>query len=325
MIISRTPFRISFAGGGTDLREFYSRETGAVTASCIDKYMYITVNKRFDHTIRVSYSKTEIVETVDEIKHPIVRETLKYVGLTSQIEIISIADLPAGAGVGSSSSFTVGLLNALYAYLGKHKSAAELAKEACHLEIDVVKEPIGKQDQYAVAFGGIQHIQFNPDESVFVDPVIFSAEEKLRLNKCLLLFYTGLTRKASDILNGQKKNTPNKLEYLRKIRDLSYEIRDILICGKDLDGFGRALHKGWVLKKELADNITNGHIDKYYQKAIDAGALGGKLLGAGGGGFLLFYCPPARQANLRKALNPLREEPFKFEPQGSKIIYVGGV
>lgn len=323
MIISRTPFRISFSGGGTDLKEFYKHEPGAVTSTTIDKYMYVTVNKRFDHTIRVSYSHTEIVDSVDEIKHPIVRETLKLVGLTDSLEITSIADIPAGTGVGSSSSFTVGLLHALYAYKGQHVTAEQLADEACKIEIDILGEPIGKQDQYAAAYGGLQHIQFNPDESVYVDPVICTKETKKMLSNNLLLFYTGITRKSSKILREQKNNTKAKLNYLRAIRDLSYRIRDILIRGTDLDEFGGVLHQNWLLKKQLVDSISNDKIDEYYRKARDAGASGGKILGAGGGGFLVLCCEEQRQKKVREILSELKELPFDLEPQGSKIIYVG--
>ncbi len=323
MIISRTPFRISFSGGGTDLKEFYKHEPGAVTSTTIDKYMYITVNKRFDHTIRISYSHTEIVNSIDEIKHPIIRETLKLVGLTDSLEMISIADIPSGTGVGSSSSFTVGLLHALYAYKGQHVTAERLADEACKIEIDILGEPIGKQDQYAAAYGGLQHIQFNPDESVYADPVICKKETKKMLSNNLLLFYTGITRKSSKILKKQKNGTKAKLNYLRAIRDLSYRIRYILIRGTNLDEFGEALHQNWLLKKQLVDGISNDKIDQYYRKARSTGALGGKILGAGGGGFLLLYCEKQCQKKVRETLNELKEVSFDLEPQGSKIIYVG--
>lgn len=323
MIISRTPFRISFSGGGTDLKEFYTHEPGAVTATAINKYMYITVNKRFDHTIRVSYSRTEIVDSVEEIRHPIVRETLKYAGITDSLEITSIGDIPAGTGVGSSSSFAVGLLHALYAFKGQHVTAEQLAKDACKIEIDILGEPIGKQDQYAAAYGGLQHIQFNPDESVYVNPVICPEEIKGKLKNNLLLFYTGITRKASRILTKQKNDTIKKLDYLRKIRDLAYKIKEILIKGANLDEIGEVLHQNWLLKKQLVNNISNVRIDEYYRKARQAGALGGKILGAGAGGFLLLYCQNHYQQKVRGALSELKEEKFDLEPQGSKIIFIG--
>lgn len=323
MIISRTPFRISFAGGGTDLKDFYSIEPGAVVSACIDKYMYICVNKRFDHTIRISYSKTEIIETVDEIQHPIVRESLKLTGIKEGIEITSIADIPAGTGLGSSSSFTVGLLHALYAYKGVYVTPERLAKEACYIEIDILEEPIGKQDHFIVAYGGLQHIYFNPDDSVFVDPVVCSKDVKRELNENLLMFYTGNSRKSSSILSEQKKNTAQNREYLSKMKDLSIVMKDIITKGENLADFGKALHEGWLLKKRLGNNISNDKIDECYQKALEFGALGGKLLGAGGGGFLLFYVERHNQRRVKDALKELREIRFNFEPQGSKIIYVG--
>ena len=327
MIITKTPFRISFAGGGTDLKDFYSEEYGAVTSTAIDKYMYITVNKSFDHRIRVSYSRTELVEHIDEIQHPLVREGLKLVGITSGIEITSIADIPARTGLGSSSSFCVGMLNALYAFKGILKSAEALAREAAMIEIDIVGEPIGKQDQYISAYGGLQYIRFNPDESVFVNPVITSRLIIEELESKLLMFYTGITRDANTILTDQKKNTNNKFHILRRMRDLAGEIQETLVSGRKLSEFGELLHQGWVFKQELSPLIANGIINKYYQKGLEMGALGGKLLGAGGGGFILFFCEHQNQNRLRTAMHEmeLREIPFAFERQGSQIIYVGGI
>ena len=324
MIITRTPFRVSFVGGGTDLPDFYRAEPGAVVSTAINKYMYIVVNERFDDTIRVSYSKTEIVKDVEQIQHPIVRETLKLVGITNGIEIISIADIPAGTGLGSSSSFTVGLLNALYAYNGSLKSAEELAREACHIEMDILREPIGKQDQYIAAYGGLRYIQFNPDETTFTEPIIYAQESKDELNRNLLLFYTGDTREARSILERQKANTSqrDRMESLKKMRDLAFELRNYLNSNCAPDILGEFLHKGWLLKKQLASGISSSKIDEYYKKAIGAGALGGKVLGAGGGGFLLLYCPGERQPKVREALSDLTLTEFSFEPEGSKIIYV---
>ncbi|MBN1346140.1 MAG: GHMP kinase [Phycisphaerae bacterium] len=324
MIISRTPLRASFAGGGTDLAEFYSQEAGAVCSTAIDKYMYITVNRRFDETIRVSYSKTEIVNNIEELQHELVREALRVTGVTKQIEITSIADIPAGTGMGSSSTFTVGLLNALYAYQGQYVSDEQLAAEACQIEIDEVGEPIGKQDQYIAAYGGLKYIQFNPDETVFVDPVICTQEAKQELGANLMMFYTGTTRKASDILTQQKEDTGKKLDVLKKMRDLAGEIRKVLIRGTHLAEFGEILNEGWLLKKSLVATIANTEIDDWYDAARDAGALGGKLLGAGGGGFLLLYVERQNQDRVREALSQLKELPFHLEPQGTKIIYVGG-
>ena len=322
MIISRTPLRVSFAGGGTDLRAFYQHEPGAVTSTAIQKYIYVTVNKKFDESIRVSYSKTELVDHVDDLHHGLVREAMKLTGIDKGVEITTIADIPSkGTGLGSSSSLTVGLLNALYAYKGSIKSRRTLAEEACKIEIEILGEPIGKQDQYIAAFGGIQHIQFNPDEGVYVDPVICPIEVKRELESNLLLFYTGITRKSSTILKEQSKKTKDKMESLHKMKVLSEEVRDS-INRHDVDNVGKILHQGWLFKRELASGITNPEIDNYYQSAIDAGAIGGKILGAGGGGFILVYCKKKVQDKVRAALSDLTEVKFKIEPQGSKIIYV---
>ena len=325
MIITRTPFRISFAGGGTDLREFYQSEAGAVVSTAINKYMYIIVNKRFTDAIRVSYyAKTEIVDRVDDVRHPLVREALKLVGVSRGIEITSVADVHAGAGLGSSGSFTVGLLNALYAYKGILKSAEELARDACHIEIDVLGEPVGKQDQYIAAYGGFRYFQFNPDERVTAEPIIWSAEHKDELAQNLLLLYTGDIHEASSILQEQKEKTqqPDKMVNLRKMRDMAVSLKDRLNDNAAADIFGDMLHHGWQLKKELASGISNDKIDECYERALSAGALGGKVLGAGGGGFLLLYCPKPKQSAVRKALSDLSVLEFSFEPEGSKIIYV---
>ncbi len=322
MIISRTPLRVSFAGGGSDLRAFYQHEPGAVTSTAIQKYIYVTVNKKFDDSIRVSYSNTEMVDHIDDLKHGLVREAMKLTGIDKGVEITTIADIPSkGTGLGSSSSLTVGLLNALYAYKGTIKSRRTLAKEACKIEIEILGEPIGKQDQFIAAFGGIQHIQFNPDESVYVDPVICPVEVKRKLEQNLMLFYTGITRKSSTILKEQTKNIKDKMDALHKMKVLSEDVRDS-INRHDVDNVGKILHQGWLFKRELASGITNPEIDDYYQSAIGAGAIGGKILGAGGGGFVLVYCLKENQDKVRAALSKLTEIKFKIEPQGSKIIYV---
>ena len=324
MIITRTPFRVSFVGGGTDLADYYRVEAGAVVSTAIDRYMYIVVNQSFDDTIRVSYSRTEIVKDVAEIRHPIVREALKLVGITGGIEIVSIADIPAKTGLGSSSSFTVGLLNSLYAYKGVLKSAEELAREACHIEIDILGEPAGKQDQYIAAYGGLRYIQFNPDETVFTEPIIYARKSKEELSRSLLLFYTGDTRDARSILEQQKTNIsqPDKAVSLKKMRDLALELKGSLNSNASPGILGKFLHDGWQLKKQLAGDISNDKIDGYYQKAMSAGALGGKILGAGGGGFLLLYCPMEKQPEVQQALGGLALTRFSLEPEGSKIIYV---
>lgn len=324
MIISRTPMRISFAGGGSDLSVYYKRGYGSVVSTAIDKYIYITVNKKFDDLIRVSYSKSEMVESVDLIEHNIIREALKIVGIDKGIELVYMGDLPlgsAGVGLGSSSSLAVGVLNALYAYKGRHVSAEHLAQKACEIEIDILGDPIGKQDQYAAAYGGFNYIQFNNDETVFVDPIICKKETQKELNKKLLLFYTGIERISSHILKEQWDNIDINNEFLDKMVSLSISLKETII-NNGSSAVGNILHQGWGYKKQLASKITSSIIDQYYQRAIDAGATGGKILGAGGGGFLLFYCEIEKQNNVRKSMSALKEIPFHFEPQGSKIIYV---
>jgi D-glycero-alpha-D-manno-heptose-7-phosphate kinase len=325
MIISRTPLRISFAGGGSDLAAYYHHEPGAVVSVAIDKYIYITVNTKFDHQIRASYSVTEIVDSVDQLKHQLIREALRLVRREHSIEITSISDIPSqGTGLGSSSTYTVGLLNALYAHDGRFASAERLAQEACHIEIDRCGAPIGKQDQYIAAYGGLQFIQFNPDDTVFVDPVICAPETKQRLQQRLLMLYTGITRSADGVLREQRSNTSGdaaKRNNLRHMVQLAHDLR-VALCANDLDAFGEILHTGWQLKRELASGISNLRIDDWYERARRAGAEGGKILGAGGGGFLLLYAHEEQHEAIRAALPELRYVPTSFEPQGSKIIYV---
>lgn len=325
MIVSRTPLRISFSGGGSDLPAFYREEPGAVLSTAINKYIYITVNKKFDHQIRASYSITEMVDKVEDLKHELIREVLQLIGLRGGVEITSISDVPSrGTGLGSSSTYTVGLLHALYAYVTQHVGAARLAHEACQIELERCGKPIGKQDQYIAAYGGLQFIQFNPDESVFVDPIVCDSHTKQRLQERLLMLYTGVTRSANDVLKEQSRNMEhdrNKRAALRRMTLLARELRKAL-CGNDLETFGEILHEGWVMKREMASGISNGQIDDWYARARRNGAKGGKLLGAGGGGFLLIYAEPDRHTDIVNSLPELRMMPFKFEPQGSKIIYV---
>lgn len=325
MIISRTPFRMSFVGGGSDLKAYYQHGYGSVVSTAINKYIYITVNRRFTDSIRVGYSKIEEVKNVEDIEHNLVREALKLLEITNGgIDIVYMSDLlPAqeGSGLGGSSSLIVCTLNALHAYKGENVSAETLAKEASKIEIDILGRPIGKQDQYAAAYGGFNHIQFNADESVFVNPVIFKKGIKEELNNKLLLFHTGINTRSDTILTEQRRRTKDNLHMLDKMVQLSEELLDELKCG-NIEKFGEILHKGWVYKQKLATNITSPIINSYYEKARKAGAIGGKILGSGGGGFLLFYCGEKNQDNVRKALSNLKEAAFKFEPQGSKIIYV---
>jgi len=325
MIISRTPLRISFAGGGSDLAAYYRHELGAVVSMTIDQYIYITVNAKFDHQIRASYSVTEIVDSVDELKHQLIREALKLVGREQSVEITSISDIPSqGTGLGSSSSYTVGLLNALYAFTGRFAGAERLAREACLIEIERCAAPIGKQDQYIAAYGGLQFIQFNPDDGVFVDPVICRPQTRQLLQERLLMLYTGAQRKTADVLREQQANTERdaaRRQSLRRMVQLAHDLRGALV-GDDLEAFGEILHEGWMRKRALASGISNARIDDWYERGRAAGAMGGKILGAGGGGFLLLYAPAERHAGIRAALPELRPTRVRFEPQGSKIIYI---
>lgn len=326
MIISRTPLRISFAGGGSDIEDYYKLNQGAVVSTAINKYIYITVNKKFDRKIRVSYSRTETVDNIDEIQHELVRESLRLLSIKSGIEITSISDVPSqGTGLGSSSSYTVGLLNALHAYKSEYVSSKTLAEEACKIEIDILRKPIGKQDQYISALGGMKFINFNKDGSVFVDPIICLPRTILKLQKNLLMFYTGLTRSANVILEKQRNNLSDgnkRNDVLKQMVNIAFRMRESLIENK-LDFFGRLLYENWKLKKSLAKGISNRQIELWYIKAIKAGALGGKICGAGGGGFLLFYVKQNKQDLVKKALSDLSEFNFCFEPQGSKVIYIG--
>jgi D-glycero-alpha-D-manno-heptose-7-phosphate kinase len=325
MIISRTPLRISFAGGGSDLPAFYRHSPGAVVSTAIDKYIYITVNRKFDRKIRASYSITEIVDGVDDLKHELIREALRLLELDGGIEITSISDIPSqGTGLGSSSTYTVGLLKALHAFKGRHVGAERLAREACQIEIEVCGKPIGKQDQCIAAYGGLQHIRFNPDESVFVDPVLCQPATKRELQRGLLLLYTGMTRSADGILVEQTHNTENseeKRKALQTMVNLAHQLQAALEAN-DLGSFGEILHLGWLEKKKMASRISNSKIDEWYQCARRHGAIGGKITGAGGGGFLLLYAPPERHEEIVRQLPDLRPVAFRFEPQGSKIIYV---
>lgn len=327
MIISRTPLRISFVGGGSDISSYYKRNNGAVISTAINKYIYITVNKKFDNKIRISYSKTEIVDNVAKIHHELIREALKMVDIDGGIEITSISDIPSeGTGLGSSSSYIVGLLHALYAYKGQHVSAERLAREACKIEIDILKKPIGKQDQYIAAYGGLQYIQFNRDDTIYVDPIICRLDTKEMLQKNLLLLYTGMTRNADRILTVQQKNLSRNIKIhatMKKMVHIAGRMRESL-SRNSLDSFGDLLHENWILKKTMASSISSPLIDSWYQSARRHGAIGGKILGAGGGGFLLFYAPHSTHEQIKQMLPALTPIPFVFEPQGSKIIFVGG-
>ena len=293
-------------------------------STTIDKYMYIVIHPHFNREkIQLKYSRTELVDNISQITHPIFREALNMYQLHG-VDINSIADIPAGTGMGSSSSFTVGLLNALRAYIGKYSSAEKLASLACHVEIDLVGSPIGKQDQYAAAYGGLNFITFRQDDSVKVEKVIMRPETKRTLEENLLLVFIGGKHNANDILRNQSSAISNteKLKTQQRMVQLAYELRDSL-QDNQLDDFGRILHEGWLLKRSLVRGISNNDIDDYYQRGINAGAIGGKLLGAGGAGFLLFYCPKDRQADFRRAMSHFPETAFSFDNQGSQVIYIG--
>lgn len=325
MIISKTPFRMSFVGGGSDLASFYERGEGAVVSVAINKFMYIWVNKKFDEDIRISYSVTEDVTAASKIKHPIVREALKKMDIDGRIEIASIADIPSkGTGLGSSSAYAVGLLNALHVFKKEYASAEDLAREACEIEIDILKEPIGKQDQYASAYGGFNFIRFHSDGRVDVDPIICLKETRKRLEKNILMLYTGRTRSASNILKDQKKNTEkktDKFKIMQKMVRLANDLREE-IQKNNLDSFGEILHENWELKKRMAGGISDPQINKWYETGLKNGAIGGKILGAGGGGFLIFYAPEEKHDRIVDALPELRPIKFEFEYQGSKIIFI---
>lgn len=325
MIITKTPFRISFVGGGSDLEAFYSQSPGAVLSTSIDKYMYISSHKFFEEDkIRTKYSQTETVTGISELKHPILRTALEKFGISGGIEISSIADIPGGTGMGSSSSFTVGLLHNLHVTKSSFASKESLAKEACEIEIDILKEPIGKQDQYAAAYGGLNVIEFHKNGHVSVNPLYLPQDTYQSLEKNLCLYYIGNQRSASSILSEQQKNTSqaDKFTTLQNMVKLVYELRDVLMKG-NLDEFGKLMHENWMMKQQLASGISNPLINDLYDIALKNGAVGGKLLGAGGGGFMLFYCPIEKQAKLDEALKQVRRFDFKFEQEGSKLIHYG--
>jgi D-glycero-alpha-D-manno-heptose-7-phosphate kinase len=321
MIIIQTPLRVSFFGGGTDFPSFYCSEGGCVLSSAIDKYIFITIKKRFDEKLRVGYTRTEMVDELDEIQHELIREALRITGISQGVEITTMGDIPAaGSGLGSSSTVTVGALHAMYTYLGKIVPAERLAREACDIEIDTLQKPIGIQDQYIAAYGGLRFLEFQKDGAVDVQKVELDEMLKRRLNDNLLLFFTGVTRRSSTILNEQKNNINHRLHVLRELRQMAYTARDELKSG-NLDVIGHLLDESWQLKKQLASQISNLSIDDIYQAARKAGAIGGKITGAGGGGFLLLYCHYEKQDAVRAALRDLQELPFNLEQDGSKVIF----
>jgi D-glycero-alpha-D-manno-heptose-7-phosphate kinase len=325
-VLTRTPLRVSFAGGGTDLAAFYEMsEYGAVLSTAINKYIYVTVKRHshvFNEPIRVNYSRSEQVHRVEEIQNNIARECLRFLEIDPPIYISTVGDLPASTGLGGSSSFAVGLLNALHAFRGERISAGQLAEEACHIEIDILGEPIGKQDQYAAAFGGLNLLRFKPGGDVTVEPVRLRNGALSALFGQVLMFWTGHQRDTSSVLAEQKQNTIQKSDSLFKMREQAKQLQTLLSNGHfDCAEFGQILDEGWKIKRCLASTISTHDIDRWYQLAREAGALGGKLCGAGGGGFLLFLVPPSRQEPVRRAMRRLKEISVNPEVHGSQILF----
>lgn len=324
MLISRTPFRISFFGGGTDYPAWFRENYGAVLGTTIDKYCYITCRclpPFFEHKHRIMYSQTELVQNIDEIRHPAVRETLRFMGINQGMEIHHDGDLPARAGIGSSSSFTVGLLHALYALKGIMPSKMQLALDAIHIEQNMIKENVGCQDQVLAAFGGLSRLGFSGANPIEVRPVTVKPERLKQLQDHLLLFFTGISRTASEIASEQIKQTPNKNQELTQMCQMVDEAINILHGSSKLTDFGKLIHENWQLKRSLTDKISTPYVDYVYETAITAGAVGGKLLGAGGAGFILFFVEPELQPKVREALSGLLYVPFHFENLGSQIIF----
>jgi D-glycero-alpha-D-manno-heptose-7-phosphate kinase len=329
LIVTRTPLRVSFAGGGTDLAVFYERDYGAVVSAAIANYIYVTVKRHsplFNEPVRISYSKSEEVSQIDEIENDIARECLTFMGIQPPIYISTVGDHPASTGLGGSGAFAVGLLNALHAYRGERVTASELAEEAAHIEIDVLGQPIGKQDQYAAAFGGVNFFRFNPGGGVTVEPVQPASGSLTTLFEHLVMFWTGHQRDARVVLSEQQRNTEKKRDSLLQMRGQAHELQDLMSNGRVVDPgrLGQILDQGWQLKRELASTITNDHIDTWYQRAMEAGATGGKLCGAGGGGCIVFVIDPERQDAVRAALSDLIEVPVSYEVHGSRVLLPPG-
>jgi D-glycero-alpha-D-manno-heptose-7-phosphate kinase len=320
VIITQTPLRIGLVGGGTDLPDYYLDHGGRVLNCAIDKYVYVIVKERFDDDIYVNYSRKEIVGKVGEIEHELVREAMRMTGVDKGVEITMLADIPSsGSGLGSSSSVTVGLLHALYAYRGRQVAGEELAERACAIEIDLCGKRIGRQDQYIAALGGIRDLQFGPGEDVRPHEVLLDAADLRAFQAQLMLFYTGVTRSADAILREQSANVGRTLTHLHRLRDLAGEAAEGLASG-DVDAVGRAMRESWQSKRLLASGVTNAHIDRAVSLALDAGASGAKVTGAGGGGFLLVLCPLERQRQVRERLDTMRELPIKVDRLGSRVV-----
>lgn len=320
MIITQTPLRISFAGGLTDFADFYTREDGLVVSAAIDKYIFVIINERFDDRIYINYSKREAVDHPDEIEHDLIREALRLTGVTRGVEITTLTDIPSeGSGLGSSSSITVGLLNALYTYCGNPQPTEKLARDACKIEIERCSQPIGKQDQYIAAYGGLRGFTFKPG-GVEVERLGLANSHAERLSDSLMLFYTNKTRKAETVLREQKANMTTKFALLQEIRSVAESAREALTAGC-VERMGELLDRGWTWKYRMSGLVSNAEIDSMYRKARDAGATGGKVCGAGGGGFLLLFCPLSSQPLVREALSDYRELPFNLERDGTRVIF----
>jgi D-glycero-alpha-D-manno-heptose-7-phosphate kinase len=321
LIIVQTPLRISLFGGGTDFSSFFMEEAGCVLSAAIDKYIFVTIKERFDSKLRIGYTQTEMVDEIDQINHELIRESLRVTGIHCGVEITTMGDIPSeGSGLGSSSTVTVGSLHALYAFQGEIVTAERLAREACGIEIDTLKKPIGIQDQYIAAYGGFRFFEFLPTGEVKAAKVKISTEAQRVLNDNFLLFFTGVSRSSSTILGEQKSNIKNHISELREIKQMAFQARNDIEKG-NFDAIGNLLNQSWELKKRLAGSISNGSINEIYETARRAGAFGGKITGAGGGGFLMLYVPYELQTKVRTALNGLQELPFRLEADGTKVIF----
>lgn len=321
MIIIQTPLRISLFGGGTDFPSFFMEEGGCVLSSAIDKYIFVTIKERFDNKLRIGYTRTEMVDEIDQISHELIRESLRLTRIERGIEITTMGDIPSeGSGLGSSSTVTIGALHAMYTFRGEIVTAERLAREACVIEIETLKKPIGIQDQYIAAYGGLRFFEFLPGGEVKSEKIKISPEAQRVLNNNFLLFFTGISRNSSSILKEQTLNMKDRITELREIKEMACEARSELER-ENIDNLGLLIHQSWELKKRLAGTISNGYINDIYETARRAGAIGGKITGAGGGGFLLLYVPYEHQTKVRAALNGLQELPFRLEADGTKVIF----
>lgn len=321
MIIVQTPLRVSLFGGGTDFPAYYLEEGGAVLSTAIDKYIFVTIKKRFDRKLRIGYTRTEMVDSLDDIQHELIREAFRLTGIQEGVELTTMGDIPSeGSGLGSSSTVTVGALHAMYTFLHELVPAGTLAEKACHIERDLLSHPIGVQDQYIAAYGGFRFLEFKTNGCIITHKVQLKTDKSRLLNQNLLLFFTGITRRTATILSEQQANINQRKHILGQMKEIAYTACQQVETG-NLDELGHLLHESWLLKQKLAGGISNEEVEKMYQTARQAGAIGGKLCGAGGGGFLLLYCPYQAQANVREALANYQELPFRMEPDGSKVIF----